>query len=83
MPKEARTFLFVLMLFLIGFSPWWIYGLFLLILNIYIPYYYELIFFGFLIDLLYSDNVLVVSPVLAISIIVFTLTNIVRSKIRT
>ncbi len=83
MQNEGRVFLFGLVLIFLGVLPWWITFVFIFILNIYIPNYLEMIFFGFLIDALYSDNNSLFSPVLVISFVLYGVVNLVRTRIRT
>ena len=49
-----RILVFVLALVLFVISPWWLSILIAIGLTIYFPFYLEVLFFGFLFDVLYS-----------------------------
>jgi len=51
-----RTIFFFLILILVVILPWWLSTLLLFGLTIYLPFYLEVLFFGFLLDLLYSPS---------------------------
>ncbi|MFZ2621239.1 MAG: hypothetical protein WAX85_00800 [Minisyncoccia bacterium] len=52
----ARFFLFVAVFIVVVVLPWWLTIPILIGLTIYYPLYLEVLFFGFLIDTLYSSN---------------------------
>jgi hypothetical protein len=83
MSEKTRIILFILMFVLIGTIPWWLTAIFLLILTIYIPFYPEIIFFGFLIDVLFYSGNTLFSPGLTLSLLVYVIINLVRTRIRT
>lgn len=45
---------FVLVFILVVVLPWWLSAIILITLTAYLPFYLEVVFFGFLIDALYT-----------------------------
>ena len=56
MKTWQRILLFVAVYILALVLPWWLTALILVALTIYLPTYFEVIFFGFLLDTLYSNQ---------------------------
>ena len=56
MKTWQRVLLFVAVYILALVLPWWLTALVLVGLTIYLPTYVEVIFFGFLLDTLYSNQ---------------------------
>lgn len=83
MSERKRIFLFILMFVLVAILPWWLSGIFIIMLSVYIPFYPEMIFFGFLIDILFYDKKALFTPALTISLLVYVIINLVRTRIRT
>ena len=51
-----RILLFVLVYICTLVLPWWLTAVLLVALTIYLPTYFEVVFFGFLLDTLYSNQ---------------------------
>lgn len=83
MAQKVRVFLFVLMFILLAILPWWLNCVFLLILTIYIPFYPEVIFFGFIFDALYSDKRTFIPIGLTLALVTYVAVNLIRTRIRT
>lgn len=83
MSEKTRIILFILMFVMIGIIPWWLTSIFLIILAIYIPFYPEIIFFGFVMDVLFHDGKTLIPTGLVLSLSVYVIINLVRTRIRT
>lgn len=83
MSEKIRIFLFVLMFVLVGLLPWWISIIFLFILTVYIPFYPEVIFFGFVVDMLFSPSKTFLPAGLVLATIGYVIINLVRTRVRT
>jgi len=56
MKTWQRILLFVAVYILALTLPWWLTAVALVALTIYLPTYFEVVFFGFLLDTLYSNQ---------------------------
>lgn len=79
----TRILIFILTLFVVMVSPWWLSAIFIISLIIFIDFFIEAIFFGFLIDALYSTTYGYIYPALFLSVIVLLLVTFVKTQIRT
>ncbi len=52
----VRVLVFLITFFLIVTFPWWFAVILVVVLTVYFKDYYEIIFFGFLSDMLYSSH---------------------------
>ena len=78
MKNWQRILLFVAVYILALVLPWWLTALVLFGLTVYLPTYIEVVFFGFLLDTLYSgQHIGVISAT-----IFFILVLIIKSRIR-
>jgi hypothetical protein len=78
MKNWQRILLFVAVYILALVLPWWLTALALFGLTVYLPTYIEVVFFGFLLDTLYSgQHIGVISAT-----IFFILVLIIKSRIR-
>ncbi len=82
MSPIKRFLLFIFVLIFVLLLPWWLSGIALLFLTIYIPFYPEVIFFGFLIDVIYSTGYAFPSLGLLIATVVFIVILYLRPYIR-
>lgn len=82
MTERSRIFLFIIMLILVAVLPWWLSAAFLVVLTIYIPMYSEVVFFGFMFDMLYSYKKTLLPVGLTSAFVVFVLINLIRTQIR-
>jgi hypothetical protein len=73
-----RVILFVFVLVVVLVLPWWISVVVLMGLTIYLPFYPEVLFFGFLFDTLYGRN----QTGLISATILLIITMFVRTRIR-
>ena len=53
---HLRISLFIIVFIFVLILPWWLSAIILLGLTIYFPFYFEVLFFGFLFDTLYSTR---------------------------
>ena len=79
----VRGTLFILLLILVIVLPWWLSAIILICLTIYIPFYLEVLFFGFLFDTLYAPRFVFPYSGLTISTIFLVTVMFVRTRIRT
>ena len=79
----VRVILFVLVLIGIVVLPWWLSVVILVGLTIYIPFYPEVLFFGFLFDTLYVSHYTFPYTALTIATMFLIVVMFVRTRIRT
>lgn len=73
-----RLLLFVVVFIGVSILPWWLSVIVLAGLTVYIRFYFEVIFFGFLFDILYSNqHVGIISALVFLLIVEF-----VRTRVR-
>jgi hypothetical protein len=73
-----RTLLFVTVYILVLVLPWWLTVVALVALTIFVPTYVEVVFFGFLLDTLYSNQ-----HIGLISVTIFlVLVILIKSRVR-
>jgi hypothetical protein len=82
-PYFIRALAFIAVFILAVILPWWLFGLVLIGLTIYFPFYLEVLFFGFLIDALYSVKYSFPYIGLTIATIFLLVVMFVRTKVRT
>ena len=75
-----RVPLFFIVLVLMYILPWWVSLPLLLVLTIYFPLYFEVLFFGFLFDRLYTPHgyIGLISATIVLLVVTF-----VRDRVRT
>lgn len=78
-----RTIFFIAIFILVLILPWWLSVLLLFGLTVYIRFYPEVLFYGFLIDVLYSDRHTLFPYGLVFATILFLSIYFVRERIRT
>lgn len=78
-----RFILFLAVFVLTVILPWWISAIILLVLTLYIPFYVEIIFFGFMIDAIYSDIQTFFPYGLVVTTAFFLAVYFLRDRIRT
>lgn len=64
-------------------SPWWIFGPIVVLQTLYVKNYVEVIFFGFLVDILYSVQYPFPYTFLVFSTVFIILVMFVKTRIRT
>ena len=74
-----RVILFVAVYACVLVLPWWLSAVVLVGLTVYLPVYFEVIFFGFLLDTLYSDQHYFILAATIFLILVI----LIKTKIRT
>jgi len=79
----TRIGLFALTFLGIVFLPWWISVLFLAYFVASIPIYAEVIFFGFLYDVLYAPRFPMPYTGLIVAVVTLALVSIIKTRIRT
>ncbi|MEQ1561566.1 MAG: hypothetical protein ABL899_02495 [Nitrospira sp.] len=79
----VRFLLFILMFVLVVILPWWVSVPILFGLTIYYNFYLEVIFFGFLFDLLYSVKYTFPSIGLSIAMVFLLIMIFIKTQIRT
>ncbi len=77
-----RILVFILALIGILMLPWWISTVVLIALTIYFPFYLEVLFFGFLFDILYASREHFPFFALSLAAIFLIIVSFVRSRIR-
>ncbi|KND47860.1 MAG: hypothetical protein AB201_03030 [Parcubacteria bacterium C7867-006] len=79
----TRVGLFMLTTGVVVLLPWWFSVIILLIQSVFLVNYVEVIFFGFLIDTLYSSQYAFPYTAIVISTVFVLLVMFVRTRIRT
>jgi len=74
----VRIPLFILVFVLVLVLPWWLTSILLIALTIYFPFYAEVLFFGFLFDILYGSK----NYALIIATVFLLATMFVKTRIR-
>jgi hypothetical protein len=74
-----RLLLFILVFLFVSILPWWMSVIILAGLTIYIRFYFEVLFFAFLFDILYSGS----HTGMIVAIFFIGVVEFVRTKIRT
>ncbi len=78
-----RAISFFAVLFMVLVLPWWLSFFLLLAIVIYVDFYLEVLFFGFIVDILYGVKVGFVYPALSLSLSLLLLVYFVKTQIRT
>ena len=78
-----RLLFFIITFTLVVILPWWVSAILLALLTIYFPFYIEVLFFGFLIDTLYSVQNNFPYNALTLAFVFLLVTMFVRTQIRT
>ena len=78
----VRVVLFIVVFGLVVTLPWWLTVVLLVALTIYLSLYLEVLFFGFLIDTIYSPNLHFPYIALTASLVIVTLVYFIKTKIR-
>lgn len=79
----ARFILFVVVFIGIMFVPWWLSLAVLVTMTLYLPFYFEVLFFGFLFDTLYSAQYSFPYTFLSLAFIFLVIVMFVKERIRT
>ncbi|MEI6842965.1 MAG: hypothetical protein WCK48_00425 [bacterium] len=77
-----RMLLFIIVLVCVIILPWWLSTLILVGLTVYFSFYLEVVFFGFLFDVLYEGNFVFPYKGLILSLIFLLVVMTVRKRIR-
>lgn len=78
-----RLALFILVYLLVVTVPWWLSGIVLLGLTVYLSNYVEVIFFGFLLDTLYASRYPMPFSGLSIATVFLISVILIKTRIRT
>ena len=78
-----RIILFFGMLVAVLALPWWLTAIFLFVLAWYFEFYLEIVFFGFLVDLLYFPKSSYFYPAMTLSLLCLLLILFIKPRIRT
>lgn len=79
----VRVVLFFAILVLVLVLPWYLVTILLFGLVVYLDFYLEVIFFGFLVDVLYSTREGFVYPATILAFVVLLAVSFVKTRIRT
>ncbi len=79
----VRIAAFVLVCFAVITLPWWIMAIILVGLTVYFSLYIEVLFFGFLFDILYSAHNSFPYTALTLALVLLSVVSLVRPYIRT
>ena len=77
-----RGLFFILILVLVVVLPWWLSAVLLFGLTLYLPFYLEVVFFGFLLDTLYSIDFSFPFIYLSIATMFLFVTVLLKTQIR-
>jgi len=78
----VRALIFIIVYVGLLVLPWWLSVIILFCLNIYFPIYWEILFFGFIIDSLYAVNYGFPYTGLTTAFILLAITVFVKTQIR-
>lgn len=79
----TRVLFFILVSVLVVILPWWLSSVVLVFFTIYFPFYLEILFFGFLFDILYSSDFSFPYRGLTIALLFLLIVSFLRTRIRT
>jgi len=81
-PVNVRILTFIVALIFIVILPWWLSTLMLLGLVIYFPLYFEVLFFGFIFDMLYVTEIIFPYTALTATFVVLLAVYFIKTQIR-
>jgi hypothetical protein len=80
---KIRIPLFIVVAILIVMLPWWLTLALIVFLTVIIPFYFEVLFYGFIIDVVYGVNLSFPLIGLTSGAVFLLIVSFVRSQIRT